>query len=70
MTRPRGAIAGAFALSWPPVCQWRSVLADARGYCAIYTLSAATISLDIKPAGLSRTPACPGCRPSSRTTIA
>ena len=61
MTRPRGAVAGAFAPSLPPVCPLLFPPTDARDNCAIYTLSAATISLDIKPAGLSRTPACPGC---------
>ena len=70
MTRTSGAIHNVYAPSWPPVCPLPFPLADARGNSAIYTLSAATISLDIKPAGPSRTAASHDCGPSSRTTIA
>ena len=70
MNHPSNAIARAFALSRPPVCPLLSAPAVARGHGTTNTLSAATVLLDIKPAGPSRTAARPDCKHGSRTTIA
>jgi hypothetical protein len=70
MTHSRRAIAGAFALSWPPVCPRQSAPADARGDRTTPTPATITGLLAVVPTGRSRTAACPDCRQSSRTTIA